>query len=152
MRAVIQRATHARVTVDGVVVGRLEPAPGLVALVGVGPEDGEAEARLLANKMAGLRIFSDEQGKFNLSLRDVAGGALVISQFTLFADVKRGRRPGFTSAAAPDRAAPLVDRVMDELRALGVPVQGGRFGAHMQVELVNDGPVTIQLDTDVWRP
>lgn len=151
MRAVLQRASRARVVVDGVEVGRLEPAPGLVALVGVAPEDGEAEARLLADKIAGLRIFSDEQGKFNLSLRDVTGGALVVSQFTLFADVRRGRRPGFTGAAAPDRAAPLVDRVMDELRALGVPVQGGRFGAHMEVELVNDGPVTIQLDTDVWR-
>jgi D-aminoacyl-tRNA deacylase len=151
MRAVLQRASRARVVVDGVEVGRLEPTPGLVALVGVAPEDGEAEARLLADKIAGLRIFSDEQGKFNLSLRDVTGGVLVVSQFTLFADVRRGRRPGFTGAAAPDRAAPLVDRVMDELRALGVPVQGGRFGAHMEVELVNDGPVTIQLDTDVWR-
>lgn len=152
MRAVLQRAMRARVVVEGVEVGQLEPAPGLVALVGVGPEDGEPEARLLADKIAGLRIFSDEQGKFNLSLRDVGGGALVISQFTLFADVRRGRRPGFTGAAAPERAAPLVGRVMDELRALGVPVQGGRFGAHMEVELVNDGPVTIQLDTDIWRP
>lgn len=151
MRAVLQRATRARVVVDGLEVGRLEPSPGLVALVGVGPEDGEPEARLMAGKIAGLRIFSDEQGKFNLSLRDVGGGALVISQFTLFADVRRGRRPGFTGAATPERAAPLIERVMDELRALGVPVQGGRFGAHMKVELVNDGPVTIQLDTDIWR-
>jgi len=151
VRAVIQRATRGRVVVEGDEVGRLDPAPGLVVLLGVGPEDGEAEARLLADKVAGLRIFADDQGKINRSLRDVAGGALVVSQFTLFADVRRGRRPGFTGAAPPERAAPLVERFIAELRALGVPVQGGRFGAHMEVELVNDGPLTIWLDTDLWR-
>jgi len=151
VRAVVQRAARASVSVAGEVVGRLEPAPGLVALVGVGPSDGEAEARLLADKLAGLRVFEDDAGKMNLSLRAVGGGALVISQFTLFADVRRGRRPGFTGAAPPEHAAPLVERVMEGLRALGVPVQGGRFGAHMAVELVNDGPVTITLDTDIWK-
>jgi D-aminoacyl-tRNA deacylase len=151
MRAVLQRSTQARVLVDDVEVGRLDPAPGIVALVGVGPQDGEAEARLLADKIAGLRIFMDEQGKINHSVRDIGGGALVISQFTLFADLRRGRRPGFTGAAPPEQAAPLVERVMEELRALGVPVQGGRFGAHMRVELVNDGPVTIVLDTEQWQ-
>jgi D-tyrosyl-tRNA(Tyr) deacylase len=120
-------------------------------LLGVGPEDGEATARLLADKIAGLRVFADGQGKVNLSLRDVGGGALVVSQFTLYADVRRGRRPGFTGAAPPEVAAPLVEGVMEALRALGVPVQGGRFGADMQVELVNDGPVTILLDSDLWK-
>lgn len=120
-------------------------------LVGAGPQDTEAEARLLARKIAEMRIFEDSDGKTNLSLQDVHGGALVISQFTLFADIRRGRRPGFTGAAPPAVAAPLVERVMEELRALGVPVQGGEFGAHMAVELVNDGPMTIVLDTDLWK-
>ena len=150
MRAVVQRATRGRVLVGGETVGQLDPAPGLVILVGVGPADTEAQALLLADKIAGLRVFSDEEGKTNRSLLDVDGGALVISQFTLFADLRRGRRPGFTTAANPEVAAPLVERVMAALRALGVPVQGGRFGADMQVELVNDGPFTILLDTDLW--
>ena len=151
MRAVVQRATRAQVVVEGELVGRLEPAPGLVVLLGVAPEDNAASAALLADKIAGLRIFSDEQGKFNRSLREVQGGALVISQFTLFADLRRGRRPGFTGAAAPDVAVPLVEHMMDALRALGVPTQGGRFGAHMEVALVNDGPVTLVLDTTLWQ-
>lgn len=150
MRAVVQRASAGGVRVDGVLVGRLDPAPGLVVLVGVGPEDTAAEARLLAEKLANLRIFADDVGKINRSLLDVGGGALVISQFTLFADVRRGRRPGFTGAAPPEVAAPLVERVMEELSALGVAVQGGRFGAHMAVELVNDGPFTLTLDTSLW--
>lgn len=150
MRAVVQRATRGRVVVGDEAVGELNPAPGLVILVGVGPADTEAEAVLLADKIAGLRIFADEDGKTNRSLLDVGGGALVISQFTLFADLRRGRRPGFTAAAPPDVAAPLVQRVMEALGAQGVPVQGGRFGADMQVELVNDGPFTILLDTDLW--
>ncbi len=151
MRAVIQRATQGRVLVDGAVVGQLDPTPGFVILLGVGPTDGEAEARLLADKIAGLRVFADADDKINLSLRDVGGGALVVSQFTLYADTRRGRRPGFTGAAAPDVAAPLVTRVMEELRALGVSTQGGQFGAHMYVELVNDGPFTIWLDTADWK-
>ncbi len=150
MRAVVQRALTGRVLVGGEIVGALEPAPGLVVLVGVGPGDGAAEARLLADKVAGLRIFADAAGKINRSLVDVGGGALVISQFTLYADLRRGRRPGFTTAAAPEIAAPLVDRFADELRARGVPVQGGRFGADMAVELVNDGPFTLVLDSDLW--
>ena len=150
MRAVVQRATHGRVVVGEETVGILDPAPGLVILVGVGPDDSEAQATLLADKIAGLRIFADDEGKTNRSLIDVGGGALVVSQFTLFADLRRGRRPGFTTAAGPDVAAPLVERVMEALRASGVPVQGGRFGADMQVELVNDGPFTILLDTDLW--
>lgn len=149
MRAVIQRATHGRVLVAGETVGVLDPLPGLVVLIGVGPDDTEAQAMLLADKIAGLRIFADDDGKTNRSLVDIGGGALVVSQFTLFADLRRGRRPGFTTAASPDVAAPLVERVMEALRALGVPVQGGRFGADMQVELVNDGPFTILLDTDL---
>ncbi|MFI5271802.1 MAG: D-aminoacyl-tRNA deacylase [Ktedonobacterales bacterium] len=150
MRAVLQRANSGHVSVAGETVGVLRPAPGLVVLLGVGPGDGEAQARLLAGKIAGLRIFADEQGKINRSLLEVGGGALVISQFTLYADVRRGRRPGFTGAASPEAAAPLVERVMTALRELGVPVAGGRFGAEMQVALVNDGPFTIVLDTDVW--
>lgn len=151
MRAVLQRATTGRVLVDGEVVGALDPAPGFVVLLGVGPNDTEAEARQLADKVAGLRVFADEQGKMNRALRDTGGGALVISQFTLYADTRRGRRPGFTTAAPPTLAEPLVTRFMDELRALGIPTQGGRFGAEMQVELTNSGPVTILFDTDEWR-
>jgi D-tyrosyl-tRNA(Tyr) deacylase len=151
MRAVLQRSTTARVLVQGQVAGEVSPAPGLVVLLGVGPEDTAAEAELMAGKIAGLRIFGDPSGKINLSLGDIGGGALVISQFTLYADLRRGRRPGFTGAAAPEIAEPLVERVILELKRLGVPVQGGRFGADMQVELVNDGPMTILLDTDLWR-
>lgn len=152
MRAVLQRSVRGRALVDAIVVGELSPAPGFVILLGVGPQDGEAEARLLADKVAGLRVFADDEGKMNRSLVDIAGGALVISQFTLYADTRRGRRPGFTGAAAPAHAEPLVERFMQELRAHGIATQGGRFGADMQVELTNDGPVTIILDTDQWAP
>src|SRR5215472_17068730 len=117
MRAVLQRATAGRVLVGGAVVGVLEPAPGFVILLGVGPGDSENEARLMADKVAGLRVFAYEHGKMNLSLKDIGGGALVISQFTLYADTRRGRRPGFTTAAPPVVAEPLVTRFMDELRA-----------------------------------
>jgi D-tyrosyl-tRNA(Tyr) deacylase len=151
MRAVIQRSTAARVLVQGMVVGELTPTPGLVVLLGVGPHDTVAEAEMMAGKIAGLRIFADQSGKINLSLGDIGGGALVISQFTLYADLRRGRRPGFTNAAAPEIAEPLVGRVMEELKRSGLAVAGGRFGADMQVELVNDGPMTILLDTDLWH-
>ncbi len=151
MRAVIQRSTTARVLVSGAVVGELAPTPGLVVLLGVGPEDTSAEAGIMAGKIAGLRIFADQKGKINQSLLEVGGGVLLISQFTLYADVRRGRRPGFSGAATPEIAGPLVARVSQELDKIGIPVQGGRFGMHMQVELVNDGPMTILLDTDLWR-
>lgn len=150
MRALLQRASHGRVLVDGAVVGELAPTPGFVILLGVGPDDGEAEVRLLADKVAGLRVFADADGKMNLSLIEIGGGALVISQFTLYADTRRGRRPGFMGAAAPALAEPLVTRFMEELRAHGIATQGGRFGADMQVELTNDGPVTIMLDSEQW--
>ncbi|HEX9069694.1 MAG TPA: D-aminoacyl-tRNA deacylase [Ktedonobacterales bacterium] len=151
MRALLQRASEGQVVVDGKVIASLSPAPGLVALIGVGPRDTAAEATMIAGKIANLRIFADAEGKTNLSLLDVKGGALVISQFTLYADTRRGRRPGYTTAASPDIAEPLVAQVCTELAALGVPVSTGQFGAHMEVTLTNDGPMTILLDTDEWR-
>ena len=145
MRALLQRTTGARVRVDGEVVGEI--GPGLVVLVGIGPEDTEAVADDLARKAAELRIFRDDDDRTNRSLLDVGGAALVVSQFTLFADTRRGRRPGFTGAAPPDLAASLVRRFAAALEALGITVAHGRFGAEMAVELVNDGPFTIWLDT-----
>ncbi len=118
-----------------------------MVLVGVAHSDGEAEARLLARKIAGLRVFEDNDGKMNLSLSDVGGAVLAISQFTLYADVRKGRRPSFTDAARPEQAEPLYQRFCELLRAEDVPVQQGVFQAHMEVELVNDGPVTIWMDT-----
>ena len=149
MRAVVQRVCRAEVRVEGISVGAI--GPGLLVLLGVGQDDGAEEARFLAEKIVQLRIFSDPDGKFNLSALDVGGGVLVVSQFTLFADTRRGRRPSFINAAPPDIAAPLVERFTDAVRASGVTVAGGRFGAHMEVELVNDGPVTIVLDTEEWK-
>lgn len=146
MRAILQRVSEASVEVAGQIVGRT--GPGLLILLGVAHGDGEAEARLLAEKIAQLRIFADADGKFDRSLLDSAGGALVVSQFTLFADTRKGRRPSFTAAAPPELAAPLVERFCEALRALGVPVETGVFGAQMRVALVNDGPVTIILDSD----
>jgi D-tyrosyl-tRNA(Tyr) deacylase len=119
---------------------------GLVILLGVSPQDSEEEARWLVEKIANLRIFEDEQGKLNLSLREVGGSAIVVSQFTLYADTRKGRRPSFTDAAPPEIARPLVDRFADLLRAQGVPTQTGEFGAHMLVEIENDGPVTILIE------
>jgi D-tyrosyl-tRNA(Tyr) deacylase len=133
------------VTVDGEVVGEI--GAGLVILLGVGPDDGEGTAEDLARKVAELRIFRDEGGRTNLSLLDIAGSALVVSQFTLYADTHRGRRPGFTAAASPEQAELLYLRFANALGALGVIVATGRFGAEMAVELVNDGPFTIWLDT-----
>lgn len=149
MRAVIQRVSEASVEVAGEVVGRT--GPGLLVLLGVGHGDSADDARLMAEKTAGLRIFGDEGGKFNLSLLDVGGGALVVSQFTLYADTRRGRRPGFSEAALPELAAPLVEVYAAALRAKGVPVETGIFGASMRVSLVNDGPVTILLDSTTWK-
>lgn len=145
MRILLQRVSRASVSVAGEpdrAVGR-----GLLALVGVGPEDDEATARRLAEKTANLRVFENEAGKFDRSLLDVGGGALVVSQFTLYGDASKGRRPDFTGAARPERAEPLVRAYAEALAGQGVPVQTGTFGAHMDVALVNDGPVTIWLDS-----
>lgn len=146
MRVVLQRVTFGSVTVDGQIVGRVER--GFVALVGITHGDTEAHADLLAAKTAHLRVFDDPAGKMNLSALDVNGGVLVVSQFTLFADTRRGRRPGFTDAAPPSIAAPLVDYFAARLRTEGIArVETGVFGAMMQVTIHNDGPVTILLDT-----
>ena len=146
MRALLQRTTGARVRVDDEVVGEI--GPGLVVFVGVGHGDDESVADGLARRIADLRIFEDEDGRTNRSLLDVGGAALVVSQFTLYADTRGGRRPGFTAAAAPDVADRLYRRVAEGLAAIGVTVATGRFGASMKVELVNDGPFTIWLDTE----
>jgi len=144
MRAVIQRVKHCSVTVDGKQLAAI--GPGLLILLGVGPADTDETARLLAAKIAALRIFEDDQGKMNLSVRDKNGEAIVVSQFTLYADTHKGHRPSFTDAAAPDLARPLCDRFADDLRQEGVPTQTGEFGAYMQVDLLNDGPVTIEME------
>ncbi len=147
MRAILQRVTHGRVTVGGEVVG--QTGPGFVILLGVTHGDTAAEAKKLAEKTANLRVFEDAQGKMNLSALDVGAGMLVISQFTLYADARKGRRPSFTAAALPDIAAPLVTRFAEFLREMGVAsVETGVFGAEMRVALENDGPVTIILDTE----
>ena len=146
MRAVVQRVTSARVTVAGEVVGAI--ADGLLVLVGVGQNDELAAAAALAEKVVGLRIFSDAEGKMNLALADTGGALLAISQFTLFGDVRKGRRPSFVAAKAPEQAEPLFEAFCAAARALGVRVETGRFRADMQVELVNSGPVTILVDTE----
>ena len=150
MRIVIQRVSEAAVTVDGEIIARI--GRGLLLLVGVGVGDDEADARKLAQKCAEMRIFSDEEGRFNLSLIDVGGAALAVSQFTLLADVRRGRRPSFEGAAPPENAQPVFDAFVEALRASGVAAETGRFGAKMRVALVNEGPVSIVLDsTDLER-
>jgi D-aminoacyl-tRNA deacylase len=147
MRVVLQRVKKGAVWVEGKTVGTVDQ--GFVILVGVGHQDGDEQALWLARKIAGLRVFEDEAGKFNLSILDVGGGCLVVSQFTLFADARKGRRPSFTDAAPPDIAEPLIARFAEMLRQAGVGrVETGVFGARMQVEIQNDGPVTILLDTD----
>ena len=145
MRAVVQRVSEASVAVDGQVVGAV--GRGFLVLLGVTHSDGEAEAAALARKIAGLRIFEDAAGKFNLALADVGGAVLVVSQFTLYGDARKGRRPSFTDAARPEHAEPLCQWFVDCLRGEGLSVQTGRFGAMMAVHLVNDGPVTLWLDT-----
>ena len=144
MRLVLQRVRSGRVLVAGHAIAEI--GQGFVILLGVGPGDGEAQARTLCEKIANLRVFEDEQGKMNRSLLEVGGQALVVSQFTLYADTRKGRRPSFTDAALPEIARPLVERFAEMLRELGVPTQTGEFGAHMLVEIANDGPVTIWLD------
>ena len=145
MRALLQRTTAARVLVEGSVVGEIDS--GLVVLLGVGPDDTDAVAEDLARKAAELRIFRDADGRTNLSLLEIGGAALVVSQFTLYADTRRGRRPGFTAGAAPELAERLYLRFVAALSSLGVTVATGTFGAEMAVELVNDGPFTVWLDT-----
>jgi D-aminoacyl-tRNA deacylase len=151
VRAVIQRVSRARVTVDDEETGRIEA--GLLTYVGVAPDDSHDEVDWLAAKLATLRIFPDEQGRFDRSLEDTGGAILVVSQFTLYGDTRRGRRPAFTSAAPPEVAEPLIEQLVAALRARGIEVATGRFGAHMLVDAVNDGPVTILLDSaDRDRP
>ena len=151
MRIILQRVSEASVAVDGETVASI--GRGLLVLIGIAVGDGEAEARRLAQKCAELRIFSDDEGRFNLSLLEIGGEALVVSQFTLLADVRRGRRPSFDEAARPEAAEPLVDAFAEALSAAGVRVQTGRFGARMSVSLVNEGPVTIVVDSrDTERP
>jgi len=145
VRALLQRTTGARVRVGAEVVGEI--GAGLVVFLGVGPDDDEATAEALARRVTELRIFDDEAGRTNRSMVDVAGAVLAVSQFTLYADTRRGRRPGFTGAAAPDLAERLYLGFVGALRDLGIEVATGRFGAVMEVELVNDGPFTIWLDT-----
>jgi D-tyrosyl-tRNA(Tyr) deacylase len=143
VRALLQRVSEASVEVGGERIAEI--GAGLLALVAAGVGDSDQDARRLAEKIARLRIFGDEQGRMNRSVIDVAGSVLCVSQFTLYADVSRGNRPGFTGAAPPEEGRMLVDAVADQLRLAGLEVQSGRFGAHMQVSLVNDGPVTIWL-------
>lgn len=144
MRAVLQRVSQASVSVDGSVVGQIEQ--GLLVLLGVGSDDTRQVAEKLAEKIINLRIFSDSQGRFNHSLIDIGASILLVSQFTLYADTRRGRRPSFTDAAAPELAEPLVEHMASYMRAQGIHVQTGQFGAMMQVALLNDGPVTIILE------
>ncbi len=146
MRALLQRVSSARVTVNGRVTGQIEH--GFVILLGVTHSDTVAEAEWLAAKVAGLRLFEDDAGKMNLSLADVDGSFLVVSQFTLYGDAQKGRRPSFTAAARPEQAEPLVDYFCQQLRQAGFTVATGMFGAHMEVEIHNDGPVTLLVERD----
>ncbi len=146
MRAVIQRVNEAQVSVDGECIGQI--GKGFVVLLGITTNDTQAEADYLSDKIIGLRIFSDEAGKFNLSLQDVRGELLIVSQFTLYGDTRKGRRPSFLAAAGTDIALPLYEYFVDNIRRRSVPVATGRFQADMAVQLINDGPVTLILDSD----
>jgi D-tyrosyl-tRNA(Tyr) deacylase len=146
MRLVVQRVRQAAVRADGELLGQI--GPGAVVLIGIGAGDDEAVTDRMADKLAGLRYFADAEGRTNLTIADAGGGYLLVSQFTLYADVRRGRRPGFTDAALPDVAEPLVDRFAAHLREAGHEVESGSFGADMALELVNDGPFTLILDSD----
>jgi len=145
MRAVVQRVSRAQVAVDEEITGQI--GPGLLVLLGVGRDDTEADATYLAEKICGLRIFEDAQGKMNLSLQEVSGSVLAVSQFTLYGDVRRGKRPSFDAAAPPEKARQLYEFFVEQVRAHGLRCETGRFQQMMQVELVNDGPVTILLDS-----
>ncbi len=144
MRILLQRVSRAAVRVEGEEIARIDR--GFLALVGVGRADGPDAAAYLADRVVGLRVFDDSAGKLNLSVRDIGGTILAVSQFTLYADTSRGRRPGFEPAARPDLAEPIFAHFVDQLRALDIPVQTGRFGTAMAVELINDGPVTLLLE------
>jgi D-aminoacyl-tRNA deacylase len=144
MRALIQRVSCGRVSVERRPLAEIEQ--GLVILLGISPEDGDEQIDYLCQKIANLRIFEDDDGKLNRSVLDIGGQALLISQFTLYADTRKGRRPSFTRAARPEVANPLVDRFAEKLISVGVPTKTGQFGAHMQVEIHNDGPVTIWME------
>ncbi|GLV58438.1 D-aminoacyl-tRNA deacylase [Dictyobacter sp. S3.2.2.5] len=146
MRAVVQRVKQASVSVEGQIVGAIEQ--GFLVLLGIGHEDGEAQVAQMAEKLVHLRVFEDAEGKMNRSLLDVQGSVLVVSQFTLYADIRKGRRPSFTAAAPPALAEPLVERFKAALTSHGLRVQGGVFGADMDVSLINSGPVTIIMDSD----
>jgi D-aminoacyl-tRNA deacylase len=145
MRAVVQRVSHAKVTIRQEVAGEI--AAGLLVLLGVGHSDTEADATYLAEKVAGLRVFEDDQGKMNLSLQDVGGSVLAVSQFTLYGDVRRGKRPSFDAAAPPEKARQLYEFFVEQIRAAGLRCETGRFQEIMKVELANEGPVTILLDS-----
>jgi D-tyrosyl-tRNA(Tyr) deacylase len=144
MRIILQRVKEASVKVEGKIIGQI--GKGLMLLVGIGPEDNEIQAKTLAEKCAQLRIFDDEPGKMNLSVLDVGGEVLAVSQFTLYGDTQKGRRPSFIGAAPPEIAEPLFDKFVDNLRDLGLAVATGKFGARMEVKIVNDGPVTFVLE------
>ena len=149
MRIVVQRVSHAAVEVSGERVGAIDE--GFLVLVGIAKSDTEADVVAAARKVTGLRIFSDERGQMNLSLLDIAGAVLAVSQFTLLGDMRKGRRPSFVGAADPDVAQPLFDLFVEEIRSLGVPVETGSFGAMMEVSLLNDGPVTVVIDVREGR-
>lgn len=150
MRAVVQRVLSARVVVSGTIVGEI--GPGLLVLLGVRTGDTADQSRWLADKIVGLRIFADDQGKMHRSVGDLRGGVLAVSQFTLYADCQKGRRPSFIDAARPDVAEPLYEAFVNAVRLHGVPAATGRFGADMKVELVNDGPVTLVIDAPAPPP
>jgi D-tyrosyl-tRNA(Tyr) deacylase len=145
MRAVVQRVSRAQVTVNGEIAGKI--GLGLLLLLGVGRDDGEADATYLAEKIAGLRVFEDAQGKMNRSVQEVGGSVLAVSQFTLYGDVRRGKRPSFDAAAPPEKARQLYEFFVEQIRAAGLPCETGRFQEMMKVDLVNEGPVTILLDS-----
>lgn len=144
MRAVVQRVSRASVSIEGQVVGEI--GRGLLVLLGIAPDDTPEQSRWLADKVVGLRVFADEAGKMNRDVVEIGGGVLIISQFTLYGDCRKGRRPSFVDAAAPAIAVPLYEAFIEASRAQGAPVATGRFGTDMQVELINDGPVTLIID------
>ena len=146
MRALIQRVSHGKVSTDNETIAEINK--GIIVLLGIGNDDGEEQADYLTKKIAGLRIFEDEQGKTNLSLLDVGGEAIIVSQFTLYADTRKGRRPSFINAGHPEMAEPLVEYFVKQMKSHGVPTQTGKFGAHMLVEIDNDGPVTIWMERE----